>query len=172
MPRCAENSPILCTPPLFDDPSQDNSSEPNTASPDEAGDQELEPMETTTAIADEATPTNMPITIPLLPPTTVTPLAIDPGVSSTSPPLGEEGEEGHLMSIRDMESLAEEEGVTTSSPDDGLTLSTAALAFIIVGGVFFVVLVVLVFILLACLFPRNSVKKTFVPTAMEDAASE
>lgn len=54
----------------------------------------------------------------------------------------------------------------------GLAISTAGIAFIVVGGSFFIVLVILFLILVACLCPRNSVKKTFVPTAAPASGSK
>lgn len=57
--------------------------------------------------------------------------------------------------------------MTAAISNNEPTLSTAAIAFIALGGIFFVVLVILLFVLFACLFPRNSIKKTFIPTAIE-----
>jgi hypothetical protein len=75
-----------------------------------------------------------------------------------------------MISLRDMGTAVDgKQVVTTASSDGEVSLSIAAIAFIIVGGVFFVALVVLVIILLVCLFPRGSVKKTFVPAGLEAA---
>lgn len=79
---------------------------------------------------------------------------------------------GHSIFPRDMNQSdigeAENVSMTTDSSTEPFTISTAAIAFIIVGGLFFIVLVILLFVLIACLCPRNSVKKTFVPTSASD----
>lgn len=48
--------------------------------------------------------------------------------------------------------------------DSGGTISTAAIAFIVVGVIFFIVLVILLFVLFACLCPmKTPMKKMFLP---------
>ena len=147
--RCTQNPPITCTDQkiFYDDPPSGNITS-NT------------PDDTSTLDASNATQgTNN----------------TEGDDISDSVPQGETDDpspsDSHSIVSRNTGDM-DDEGATDDTNSGGATLSTAAIAFIAIGAVFFVVLVILVIILCACLYPRNSQKKTFVPAAPLEEGSK
>lgn len=149
---CLRNSPISCTEPInyYDSgPQSRKSSTPDNTS------SVMTPTPSTTTTSSTPTVSNMAGS------------TSDAELDST--PTAGPTDGVHSGSTNPSGMLG---GTDDPSSDGGLVISTTAIAFIAIGGVFFIVLVVLVSILLACLCPRRSARKSFVPTVPPEIGSK